>query len=57
MWKVSAGAIEADGYNLDRRNPNRLEPLSHRAPVELLTELATAQREIVSLLEEIGVNL
>ena len=56
-WKVSAGAIEADGYNLDRRNPNRLDALSHRAPAELLTELVTAQREIVSLLEEIGANL
>jgi type I restriction enzyme M protein len=52
-WRVPIAAIEASGYNLDVRNPNRPDDLAHRPPAELLAELITSEREILGLLEEL----
>jgi type I restriction enzyme M protein len=56
-WRVPIGEIEADGYNLDRRNPSRGEDLAHRPPSELVTELIENEREIMHLLTEIEAEL
>jgi type I restriction enzyme M protein len=55
-WRVPVGEIEAGGFNLDRRNPNR-DDLAHRAPEELVAELIESEREIMILLNAIGTEL
>ncbi len=52
-WRVPIADIEANGYNLDLRNPNRVNDLAHRSPQELLAELVTTERGILQLLEEL----
>lgn len=56
-WRVPVGEIEADNWNLDRRNPNRADDLAHRPPEELVAELIETEREIMALLEEIQSEL
>lgn len=51
-WRVPIGEIETNGFNLDRKNPNR-EDLAHRRPEELVAELIQNEREITKLLGEI----
>jgi type I restriction enzyme M protein len=55
-WRVPIGEIEADGFNLDRKNPNR-EDLAHRPPEELVAELIGTEQEIMRLLDEIQTEL
>ncbi len=52
-WRVPIANIEADNYNLDRRNPNRPDDLAHRPPAELVAELIKTEHEILDLLHEI----
>ena len=52
-WRVSAADITANGFNLDLRNPNRPDDLTHRPPRELLAELVDTEREILTLLEKL----
>ncbi|MGE3445920.1 MAG: N-6 DNA methylase [Acidimicrobiia bacterium] len=52
-WRVPIADIEANGYNLDLRNPNRAADLAHRPPAELLAELVTIERTILAKLEEL----
>ena len=52
-WHVPVADLEATDFNLDRRNPNRPDDLSHRPPDELIAELIATEREILSLLEEL----
>ena len=52
-WRVPIADIEASGFNLDLRNPQRPDDLAHRPPDELLTELIETEREILGLLEEL----
>ncbi len=47
-WKVSAGDIEARGYNLDIRNPHT-ESADLGDPETLLAELNAAEAEVASL--------
>lgn len=49
-WRVPVADLEANGYNLDLRNPNRADDLAHRPPAELLAELVETEREILDLL-------
>ena len=51
-WRVPIGEIEANGFNLDRKNPNQ-EDLAHRPPEDLVAELIENEREITMLLAEI----
>ena len=51
-WRLSASDI-GNGYNLDLRNPNRPDDLSHRPLKVLLAELVNTEREILSLLENL----
>lgn len=52
-WRVLASDVAGNGYNLDLRNPNRPDDLSHRPPKELLAELVDTEREILTLLEKL----
>ncbi|MGL5867050.1 MAG: N-6 DNA methylase [Dermatophilaceae bacterium] len=52
-WRVSANEIAESGYNLDRRNPNRPDDLTHRPPGELVAELIDTERELLALLEDL----
>lgn len=52
-WRVPATDIAANGFNLDLRNPNRPDDLTHRPPRELLAELVDTEREILALLEKL----
>ncbi len=56
-WRVPLADIEANGYNLDVRNPHRPDDLAHRPPAELLAELITTEREILKLLEELEASI
>jgi type I restriction enzyme M protein len=56
-WRVPIGEIEANGFNLDLRNPNRPDDLAHRPPQELVAELLKTEEEILSLLHEIESEL
>jgi type I restriction enzyme M protein len=56
-WRVSVADIEADGFNLDLRNPHRPDDLSHRPPAELVAELVKVEREIAVLLNELTTEL
>jgi type I restriction enzyme M protein len=50
-WRVPIADIEANDYNLDLRNPNSPDDLSHRPPRELLAELLSVERSILKLFE------
>lgn len=52
-WRVPAAGIVVNGFNLDLRNPNRPDDLTHRPPAELLAELVDTEREILMLLEKL----
>jgi len=52
-WAVSADSIRESGYNLDLRNPNRPDDLSHRPPAELIAELIETEKEMLGLLEQL----
>ncbi len=52
-WRVAAADIVANDYNLDLRNPNRPDDLTHRPPAELVAELIDTERELLGLLEEL----
>jgi len=56
-WRVPIGDIEANGFNLDLRNPNRPDDLAHRPPQELVAELLKTEEEILGLLHEIESEL
>src|SRR5439155_25884272 len=46
-WRVGIGEIESDGFNLDRRNPNRTADLAHHPPEKLIAELIENEREVM----------
>jgi len=49
--------LEANGYNLDLRNPSRPDDLAHRPPAELLAELIDTEREILGLLADLQAEI
>lgn len=51
-WRVPIGDIEANGFNLDLRNPNRSD-LAHRPPQEIVAELIKTEEEILDLLRTV----
>jgi type I restriction enzyme M protein len=44
-------------FNLDARNPNRVEAIDHRPPQELVTEIVTEERGILQLMEDMTSEL
>ncbi len=56
-WRVPIADIETETFNLDRKNPNRPDDLSHRPPEELLAELLETEGGVIQLLKEIQGSL
>ncbi|KUH84614.1 class I SAM-dependent DNA methyltransferase [Mycobacterium sp. IS-1556] len=56
-WRIPIADLEANGFNLDLRNPNRPDELAHRPPQDLVNELRQKQAEIFKALEEIETEL
>jgi len=56
-WRVPIAEIEADGFNLDRKNPNRADDLSHLPPEQLVADLLDKQHELHGLLMEIQAEI
>lgn len=52
-WKVPGAEIAANGYNLDLRNPNAPDDLSHRPPEDLVKELITTEEQILDILRDL----
>jgi type I restriction enzyme M protein len=51
-WKVTADEVKARGYNLDIKNPHRVED-DHGDPEELLQKLEAAEKETASLRDQL----
>lgn len=56
-WRVPIADVEGESFNLDRKNPNRPDDLSHRPPEELIAELLEQEAEIQRLLLEIEAEI
>lgn len=56
-WRVPIGQIEAEDWNLDRRNPNARQDLEHLPPSQLVAELIETERTIVTELEQLEERL
>lgn len=52
-WRLPISDMEADSFNLDRKNPSRFDDLAHKPPAELVADLLGGEQQIVRLLEEI----
>ncbi len=51
-WKVTAEEVKARGYNLDIKNPHKVEE-DHGDPESLLAELNGAEAEVVAIRDEL----
>jgi type I restriction enzyme M protein len=56
-WRIPIADIERDGFNLDRKNPNRPDDLSHLPPEQLVGDLLDNERQIYALLLQIQSEL
>jgi type I restriction enzyme M protein len=56
-WRVPVRELKANDYNLDLRNPNRPDDLSHRPPAELLAELVDTERQFLAVLERLEAEI
>lgn len=56
-WRVRAGEVRENGFNLDLRNPHGPDDLAHRPPEELVKELIATEEEILGLLNELQQTL
>jgi len=56
-WLVPIEDVRDRGYDLTARNPNRPEDEALPSPVEILAGLLEREREILSILEELGEQL
>lgn len=52
-WRVDVSGVADANWNLDLKNPNRPDELTHRPPAELIAELMATEREIMGFLEEL----
>ena len=56
-WRVDAAELAGAGYNLDRKNPEAAAAAEHLPPEQLIEDILSKEREIVTLLEEIKAEL
>ncbi|MEX0910096.1 MAG: class I SAM-dependent DNA methyltransferase [Candidatus Paceibacterota bacterium] len=56
-WKVSIDEIKKKNYNLDFKNPNGGTKVEHKEPEEIITDVESAEKQIVKLLGEIKKEL
>ena len=52
-WKVSIKQIQERNYNLDFKNPNGGAKVEHADPKKVLENIATSEKQITRILEEI----
>ncbi|WKZ14120.1 MAG: N-6 DNA methylase [Candidatus Jettenia caeni] len=52
-WKVSAGKIIENGYNLDVKNPNGKQDLEHLPPEQLVESILKKELRIAEIMNEI----
>ena len=52
-WNVSIKQIQERNYNMDFKNPNGSAKIEHADPKEVLENIATAEKQIVGILEDI----
>lgn len=56
-WRVSAEELRANSYNLDRKNPNAKEDVTHLPPAELAADILKKERQIATIMEDIAAFL
>lgn len=56
-WKVSIKEIQDRNFNLDFKNPKRVESVSHKEPKEIVSEIEEKEARIVNMIEEIKLSL
>ncbi|MGI8748707.1 MAG: HsdM family class I SAM-dependent methyltransferase, partial [Deinococcus sp.] len=56
-WRVDASVIAASSYNLDVKNPAAAQDFEHLPPEQLLADILVKERRILTLLEELQVEL
>jgi len=49
-WKISIKEIQSRNYNLDFKNPNKKEDLSHKSPEELVGEIERKEKQITEVI-------
>jgi type I restriction enzyme M protein len=52
-WSVHAKDINVKTFDLSVKNPNREEEVTHRSPVDILTEIITLDRESAEVIKKI----
>lgn len=52
-WKVSAQELLGNGCNLDRKNPNAKDDITHRAPQELVASILQKEEQIAAIVRRI----
>ncbi|MFQ5830106.1 MAG: N-6 DNA methylase, partial [Candidatus Methylomirabilia bacterium] len=53
-WVEHVQALVGRGYDVTAKNPQRPEDAEHRAPQEIVVSLLEKERQIASIVEEIG---
>lgn len=52
-WKVAAGELLANGCNLDRKNPNAKEDITHLPPEQLAVDILKKEQRIAEIMGNI----
>ncbi|MDQ6894887.1 MAG: type I restriction-modification system subunit M [Acidobacteriota bacterium] len=56
-WSASIETIVDNNYNLDLKNPNRTDDLSHLSPEQLVEDILAKERRVIDLLGRIQLEL
>jgi type I restriction enzyme M protein len=56
-WKVPAGEIAANSFNLDRKNPHGKEDITHLPPEQLVESIMEKEKKILEIMENIKMLL
>lgn len=52
-WSVNVASVDQKRFDLTVRNPNRVEEVTHRTPVDIIEEIAALDAESAEVLENI----
>jgi type I restriction enzyme M protein len=56
-WRVPIADLEANGFNLDLRNPSLSDDYASSSPEDLLTDIIGTEQEILDLLQALQIEL
>ncbi len=56
-WKVNAGDVMADNYNLDIKNPSKAKAEDHRLPEEIVVSIIEKEKRIIEILNNIELQI